>query len=94
MAHFFISYAHADNESLNAGERWLDRVLAHIKPLVHQKTITTWSDKEIKSGKRWEESIDIAISNASAAVLMISPAFLASDFVRRSELPSSPLKNP
>jgi hypothetical protein len=32
----FISYAHADNASRNPKERWLDRFVEFLKPLVRQ----------------------------------------------------------
>jgi hypothetical protein len=83
----FISYAHADNESPNPKERWLDRFVEFLKPLVRQQDFTLCSDQEIKIGQNWHEVIQAHINDAKAAVLLISPAFLASDFIANSELP-------
>lgn len=46
-----------------------------------------WSDLDLAPGAEWERDISISIDNARAAVLFVSQHFLASDFVRKSELP-------
>jgi hypothetical protein len=83
----FISYAHEDNEGPDPSRHWLNRLLQHLKPLVFQKQVRTWSDIAIETGERWHESIRTQIPNASVAVLLVSPAFLASEYIRNSELP-------
>jgi len=83
----FISYAHNDNESPNRKERWLDRFVEFLKPLVRQEDFTLCSDQEIKIGENWHEQIEAHIDHAKAAVLLVSPAFLASDYIANSELP-------
>lgn len=83
----FISYVHSDNESQNPRERWLDRLLEYLKPLAIQNRIRTWSDTEIKVGEQWDASTKAQLQNAKAAVLLISPAFLNSEYIRNSELP-------
>jgi hypothetical protein len=35
----FISYAHADNDSRNPEERWLDRFVEFLKPLIRHRAI-------------------------------------------------------
>jgi TIR domain len=81
----FISYAHADNEAPN---HWLDRVLSFLKPLHRQGSFTVWSDRDIRSGEEWRQKVEEALRSARAAVLLISPNFVASDFVQSSELPA------
>lgn len=88
MPKFFISYAHADNESANRNERWLDRVLTHLRPLIRNGTLDAWSDKQIKSGHLFNQTIHDAIDSADAAVLLISSNFLASDYISESEMPA------
>src|SRR5215213_10022821 len=83
----FISYAHDDNESSDPGKRWLNRLLEHLQPLVFQKQVRAWSDTAIEAGERWQESIDRKLQKARVAVLLVSPAFLASEYIRNSELP-------
>lgn len=83
----FISYAHADNENSDPNKRWLDRLLQQLEPLCAQGLINIWSDKEIEMGDDWHDRIQSGLSQAKAAVLLISPAFLASKYIRNSELP-------
>jgi hypothetical protein len=83
----FINYAHADNDDTNPKNRWLDRFLEMVKPLVCQEELTHWSDRDIKTGDDWHARIQAQLQVAQAAVLLVSPAFLASDYIRNSELP-------
>ena len=46
-----------------------------------------WADQDITIGARWAESIGQAILTADFGLLLISPAFLASDYVINNELP-------
>jgi hypothetical protein len=88
----FISYAHKDNESSDSSKRWLDRLLEQLQPLVLQNQVSTWSDTEIEAGEHWHESIQAQLRNAKVVVLLISPAFLASKYIRNSELPGLLMK--
>lgn len=83
----FISYAHQDNESPDPSKQWLNRLMQYLTPLVFQKQVKAWSDTAIKPGERWQESINKQLQNAKVAVLLVSPAFMASEFIRNNELP-------
>jgi len=86
-APIFISYAKSDNESSDPAKRWLDRLVEHLKPLALQGLITTWSDQQIEIGEEWHVQIQSALTSARIAVLLVSPAFLASEYIRNNELP-------
>jgi len=83
----FICYAHKDNESSDSNKRWLDRFLEHLQPLVLQGQVCAWSDRDIEIGDEWHDKIQMTLKNAKAAVLLVSLAFLASKYIRNSEVP-------
>jgi TIR domain len=75
----FVSYCHHD-------ARWRQRFDQMSKPLSRATNIEFWSDQKIKAGE-WEKQIATAMDTAKAAVLLVSPAFLASDYIMKKELP-------
>ncbi|MDQ3815925.1 MAG: tetratricopeptide repeat protein, partial [Armatimonadota bacterium] len=84
----FISYAHEDNVASDPlSKRWLDRLLQQLAPLQAQRLVDAWSDERIQMGGHWQRDIEASLQNAVAAVLLVSPAFLASEYIRNSELP-------
>jgi len=76
----FICYSHPD-------EYWMERLLVILKPLETERNVDVWSDVRIRGGDDWLPEIEKAIERASVAVLMVSPDFLASDFIGRKEVP-------
>lgn len=83
----FVCYAHTDNESPDSSNRWLDRLLEQLAPLAIQDQVCAWSDKNIETGQAWHDRIQQTLESTKAAVLLVSPAFLASSYIRNSELP-------
>ena len=83
----FISYAHSDNDADLADARWLDRLIQHLGPVVADGFTAVWADKDIGLGERWHTTIQAQINSARVAVLLVSPAFLASEYIRNHELP-------
>jgi predicted nucleotide-binding protein len=70
----FISYSHRDRA-------WLERLLEHLGALERWQLVHAWTDGRIAAGASWEEEIDRALGEAQAAVLLVSPAFLASHYI-------------
>ena len=83
----FISYAREDNHDPDPKKRWLDRLRTHLTPLEFEGQLTICSDQEIAIGDDWREHIQTHLNGAHVAVLLISSNFMASEFIRNSELP-------
>ena len=69
----FYSYAHED-------EPLRKQLEIHLSLLHRQGLISEWHDRKILPGATWAQEIDEHLERASIILLLISPAFLASDY--------------
>jgi internalin A len=53
---------------------------------VKRRGVEIWTDREIKPGENWHEEIQNSLARAKVAVLLVTPAFLRSEYIARSEL--------
>jgi hypothetical protein len=77
----FVSYSRED-------EQWRRRFTEMLKPLVRERRLEVFSDDRVVVGYAWRPQLAEAIAQARAALLLVSPAFLASDFIMDQELPA------
>ena len=77
----FVSYSRQD-------ETWRGRFTEMLKPLVRERRLEVWSDDRMVTGYEWRPQLAEAIARARAALLLVSPSFLASDFIMDQELPA------
>lgn len=75
----FISYSHRDRE-------WLDVVKAPLEPYVELRGLQLWDDTRIEAGELWRDAITQALASTRVALLLVSPGFLESPFIRDEEL--------
>lgn len=50
--------------------------------------LSVWDDSRIVPAAEWRREIDAALQTAAAAVLLVSPSFFSSEFIRTCELPA------
>ena len=77
----FVSYSREDAE-------WRRRFTEMLKPLVRERRLEVWSDERLLTGYEWRPQLAAAIARSRAALLLVSPSFLASDFIMEQELPA------
>ena len=75
----FISYSRRDRD-------WLEWLLIFLKPYTRQN-LKIWADPHIEVGGEWRRDVALALSRSRIGVLLVSPHFLASDFIYNEELP-------
>lgn len=75
----FFSYSHKD-------EVLRDELANHLSILKRRGEITTWHDRQIEAGTEWDKEIDSHLQTADIILLLISSAFLASDYCWSVEL--------
>ena len=76
----FISYSHSD-------ERICEEFLKMLRPTAEKHELKIWSDHQIQPGDIWRDEIEKALAHARIAVLLVSPDFLVSRFIKENELP-------
>ena len=79
----FVSYASEDRDCLEKIIEPLKVRFASSKNYEPQ----FWTDQDIPLGENWMEQIQKALDSCDFGLLLISPAFLASAFIDRHELP-------
>ena len=79
LPELFYSYAHED-------ERHLNQLQKHLNVLVIDRLMSAWYDRDIPPGDEWDRKIDERIRSADIILLIVSPSFLASEYIREKKL--------
>jgi TIR domain len=82
-ASVFISYGHDDQHPVD----WLERLRDYLAQFRQRDAIDVWADSRIEPGSKWQEAIGSALNRANAAILLVGPMFLGSQFIATEELP-------
>lgn len=75
----FYSYAHED-ESLR------DELRGHLKILERRGLLSQWHDRQIQAGEDWHSRISEELQTADLVLLLVSTAFINSDYIFGNEL--------
>ena len=78
----FISYAHEDHDQFELFQKYLKGALRGFP------WVDIHADPSIQPGAPWEAEILKMIDQAHIFILLVSPSFLASDFIWDKELPA------
>lgn len=78
----FVSYAHEDRELKNS-------LITGFAALKREGFVEIWHDEEILPAQEWHEEIANKLESADIILLLISPDFIASDFIYDVELKSA-----
>src|SRR6266496_3146901 len=75
----FYSYAHED-------KRYQQRIKQQLGLLRNQGLITQFSDQDILPGQEWKNEINRKLETADIILLLVSPAFLDSEYCYTEEM--------
>ena len=75
----FVSYSRHDRE-------WRERFKVMLQPLAGE--LEVWTDEREVIGEEWRPQLEAAIKRSRAALLLVSPDFLASKFIMEEERPA------
>ena len=79
---YFVSYAHSDDK---AKVELLGRLEPFLK-ISSSYVFHRWHDRDIPVGKDWHAAIQTAIETCDFGLLLVSPGFLASEYIVKNEL--------
>lgn len=75
----FVSYSRKDAPYLKEFE-------VHLAGLKRNELIELWTDQEIIPGNVWEEKLKLQLETADIIVFLLSPDFIASDYIHDVEI--------
>ena len=79
----FVSYARANRD---LATRFLKKFKEQAAPS-RQYQYVFWRDNDILVGEKWHQEIQVALAQCDVGLVLISPAFLGSQYIQDHELP-------
>lgn len=76
----FVSYARKEKS-------WLLKLRSALRPLQKKATLSPWDDRDLQAGDDFLKKITKSINKSTIAVLLVSDAFLQSEFITKYEIP-------
>ncbi len=83
----FLCYSHDDIDLTDPKDTYGKELSQLLSIYRNQGLAEIWSDRQIAPGAEYLKKIDEAIARTKVALLLLSSAFLASDFIQQYELP-------
>lgn len=77
----FVSFAHGEDQA------FFDDLMVHLKPWHARDIVHVWTDQDIRPSADWHRKIQETIDSTAVAVLLVSQYFMASDYIRKHEVP-------
>lgn len=78
----FVSYSHEDAD-------WHMSIMRVLRLALGRGSVNrVFDDTLIEAGELWPKRIEVELAQAMFAVLLVTPSFLASEFIRKQELPA------
>ncbi len=78
----FVSYSHRGQ-----GPAWKAKLLSALKVFADQHLLDFWDDERIRASQNWHREIAAAMTSADAAIILLTPEALTSDYILQTELP-------
>ncbi|MEP7318057.1 MAG: leucine-rich repeat protein [Panacibacter sp.] len=78
----FISYSSKNTE-------FMRRFETHLEPLKRNGMIELWHDRMIEPGTKWDDIIKEEMRTADIVVFLLSPDFIATNYIFESEIPQA-----
>jgi internalin A len=75
----FFSYAHAD-------KHYRDEFETHFASLKREGLVETWNDAMLPLGSDWDSTITDQLNKADIVLYMLSPSFMASEYIWQKEI--------
>lgn len=79
----FVSYKHDDYDN-----QILDEIISYMERDVQAAGGVFWTDREIRVGDMWDEAIRKELAQSDIALVLVSQAYLGSEYINNVELTS------